>query len=54
MVGRGFDNHETCGQLHSNLRLVNLAMLREDGCPQLGALGGQERKQPSSCQPHPA
>jgi hypothetical protein len=37
MVGRGFDNHETCGPLHSNLRLVNLAMLREDGCPQLGA-----------------
>jgi hypothetical protein len=53
VVGRGLDNHETCGALHSDLRLVNLAMLREQGCPQLGARIVQERTQPSSYQPHP-
>ena len=33
VAGRGLDNHETCGALHSNLRPVRLAMLRERGCP---------------------
>jgi class 3 adenylate cyclase len=32
VVWRGLDNHETCGALRSGLRLVNLAMLREQGC----------------------
>jgi hypothetical protein len=40
------------GALHSNLRPVRLAMLRERGCP-VGRSGREERKQPSSCQPDP-
>ena len=42
--------HETCGALHSNLRPVRLAMLTRLSA---GRSGGEERKQPWSCQPHP-
>jgi hypothetical protein len=48
----GLDNHETCGTLHSNLRPVRSRCCGNEAVL-LGAWGGEQRQQPSSCQPHP-